>query len=115
MMTSETGASLVEILVAAGIISLALAILLLSLGVGAQGARWANRITTATNLAATQLEIVKGAPYDPSGAYPTVSAPPGYIVTLSATEIGPGLQQITVTVAFGGRTLTTVSNYKVNR
>jgi len=111
----QAGATLVEVLVAAGIISLALAILVISLAVGALGVRSSNRLTTAANLAAVQIETAKAAPYDPAGAYPTVSAPPGYTVTLAVTEIATGLQQITATVSFQGQVLTVVGNYKVDR
>ncbi|HEY77390.1 MAG TPA: hypothetical protein G4O00_14630 [Thermoflexia bacterium] len=104
-----------EILVAIGIISLALAILVGSLAVGALGVRSAHRLTTATNLAADQIEVVKHAAYDPTGAYPTVNVPPGYTVTITATEVSTGLQQITVTVSFQGETLAVVGNYKVDR
>ena len=112
---SEEGASLVEILVAVGIISLALAILVGSLAVGALGVQTAHRLTTATNLAADQIEVIKHAAYDPTGAYPTVSAPPGYTVTVTTAEIDTGLQQVTVTVSFQGETLAVVGNYKVDR
>lgn len=104
-----------EILVTAGIISLALTVLVTSLAVGAVGVRAANRLTTAANLAALQIEMVKAAPYDPTGAYPVVSAPPGYSMTLTTAEVSSGLQQITATVAFEGQVLTVVGNYKVNR
>lgn len=112
---SEVGASLVEILVAVGIISLALAILVGALAVGALGVQSAHRLTTAANLAADQIEVIKHAAYDPAGAYPTIGAPPGYSVAVAVTEIDTGLQQITVTVSFQGETLTVVGNYKVDR
>ena len=112
---TEAGATLVETLVAAGIIALALTALVVSLAVGATGVRWANRITKASNLAAVQIEVVKDAQYDPAGAYPTVVAPPGYTVDLTATEVLTGLQQLTVTVAYEGQVLAVVGNYKVDR
>ena len=110
----ESGDSLVEVLVAVAIISAALVILVASLSTGAFGVRTANRLTTATNLTSAQLESVKGAPYDAAGAYPLVSAPPGYTVTVSTDVITTGLQIVTVTVSYEGGDLT-VSNYKVDR
>lgn len=112
---TEAGTTLVEILVAAGIIALALTVLVTSLAVAALGVRWANRITKAGNLAAVQVEVVKDALYDPAGAYPTIAAPPGYSVDLSATELLTGLQQVTVTVTYEGHVLVVVGNYKVDR
>ncbi len=98
-----------------GIVSLALAILVGALAVGALGVQTAHRVTTATNLAADQIEVIKRAAYDPTGAYPTVSAPSGYTVAVTAVEIGTGLQRITVTVSFQGQTLAVVGNYRVDR
>jgi type II secretory pathway pseudopilin PulG len=110
----ETGDSLVEVLVAVSIISMALVILVASLSTGAFGVRVSSQLTTATNLTVAQLETVKGAPYDPAGAYPLVSAPPGYAVVVDTEVLTTGLQVVTVTVSYEGGDLT-VSNYKVDR
>ncbi len=110
----EAGDSLIEILAAVAIISTALVVLIAALSTGAFGVRNAGWLTTATNLAANQLETIKAAPYDPTGAYPLVSASPGYTVTISSQVIITGLQQVTVTVAYEGGAFV-VSNYKVER
>lgn len=111
----ETGATLVEILVALAIIASTLTIFVIALSTGAFGVRTAERLTTANNLAASQLESIKGATYDAAGAYVPIPALPGYAVAVTSREIVTGLQQITVTVSLQGETLSTVSNYKVNR
>lgn len=111
----EAGATLVEILATVGILSVALVVFVAALSTGAFGVRSSSRITTATNLAAAQLESIKGAAYDAAGAYPIVAAPPGYAVVVSSNVITPGLQQVTVTVTCQGETLLVVSNYKVDR
>jgi type II secretory pathway pseudopilin PulG len=110
----ESGATLVEILVAVAIIASALVIFIAALSTGAFAVRTSDRLTTATNLAASQLETIKAALYNPGG-YSTIAAPAGYTITTTSSELGAGLQQITVTVSFGGDQLVTVSNYRVNR
>ena len=112
--SAQSGDSLVEVLVAVGIISAALVILVASLSTGAFGVRLSNQRTTATNLAAVQLESVKGAPYDPAGAYPLIDASPGYTITLDSRVISPGLQAVTVTVTYDGGDVT-IGNYKADR
>jgi Tfp pilus assembly protein PilV len=110
----ESGASLVEILVAVAIISSALTIFVAALSTGAFAVRTSNRLTTATNLASVQLETIKAAPYNPAG-YAAMSAPSNYAINISSSVIITGLQQVTVTVSYQGDSLVTVGNYKVNR
>jgi type II secretory pathway pseudopilin PulG len=111
----QAGDTLVEILAAVAIISLALVVFVAALSTASFGVRAADQLTTATNLAASQLETVKGASYDATGAYPLIVVPPGYTAILSSNVITTGLQQVTVTVSFQGQTLALVSNYKVER
>ena len=111
----EAGSSLVEILVAVAIIALTLTVLITALSTGALAVRNANRLTTANNLSASQLEVVKGADYDPGGGYDIIPAPEGYSVLTSADVITTGLQQVTVTVSYEGETLMIISNHKVDR
>jgi len=110
----QAGDSLIELLAALAIISMGLVVLIAALSTASFGVRTSNRLTTATNLAANQLEAIKAAPYDAAGAYPLVGASPGYTVTISSQVIAGGLQQVTVTVTYDGGAVT-VSNYKVDR
>jgi type II secretory pathway pseudopilin PulG len=110
----ESGATLVEILVAVAIIASALVIFVSALSTGAFAVRTSDRLTTATNLASVQLETIKAAPYSPGG-YSAISAPAGYVIATTSSEIGAGLQQVTVTVSYQGDALVTISNYKVSR
>lgn len=96
------------------IISMALVVLITALSTASFGVHTSNRLTTATNLAASQLETIKAAPYDAAGAYPLISTSPGYTITISSQVIITGLQQVTVTVAYEGGTVV-MSNYKVER
>jgi type II secretory pathway pseudopilin PulG len=115
VLRGESGATLVEILVALAIVASTLTIFVVALSTGAFGVRTAERLTTASNLAASQLESVKGAAYDAAGAYTSIPAPPGYAIAVTSSEVVTGLQQITITISLQGETLATVSNYKVNR
>jgi type II secretory pathway pseudopilin PulG len=112
---SEIGSGLVEILVAVAIVALALTVFVAGLSTGAFAVRASNRLTTANNLASTQLETIKAAGYiTGTASYPAIPAPAVYSVTNVVAELNPGLQQVTVTVSYQGGTVV-VSNYKVNR
>jgi type II secretory pathway pseudopilin PulG len=122
----EAGDSLIEILAAVAIIAMTLTVLVLSLSTGALGVRTANRLTTATNLAAAQLESIKATEYvTGTASYPTIPTD-GYTISqeisywdgTSFTSVpgdDSGMQWITVTVSYGGDALVIIGNYKVNR
>jgi len=111
----EAGTTLIELLVALAIIVLAVAVFITGLSTGSMAVKATDQLTTANHLTAVQLETIKSATYDAGGAYSLVSTPPGYAISLRSSEIKPGLQQVTVTVSYQGRPLTTISDYKVNR
>ena len=117
MPAGEEGASLVEILVASAIIASALAILTAALSTGAFGVRSANRTTTATRLAASQLESIRADAYDDvvGGRYSRVALPPSYATLVTTNTINTGLLQVTVTVSHRGEMLVELSNYKTDR
>jgi type II secretory pathway pseudopilin PulG len=122
----QRGDSLVEILVAVGIVSVSLVVLIAALSTGAFGVRTSNRLTTATNLASAQLESIKAADYVtgtigypeiPAGAY-NIDQEISYWDGASfapSTLLDSGMQWITVTVSLDGDALVTIGNYKVNR
>jgi len=128
----EAGAGLVEILVALAIVTSALVIFIAALSTGAFAVRASGQLTTATNLAALQLETIKAASYvTGTTAYPSIPAggytisqeirywdwggDPGSSSFTSDPGADDGMQWITVTVSFDGDILTMASNYKVNR
>ena len=94
----EAGDSLIELLAAVAIISIALTTFIVSLSTGAMGVRHSNQMTQANNLALSQLETIKGASYDAGGTYSMISTPNNYTLQLDTEVISSGLQQITVTV-----------------
>jgi hypothetical protein len=72
---------------------------------------------TAANMARSQLEYVKEAPFlDDTDSYtPTVASPMGYTATISATSVYTGVQLITVTVSYRGKPVFTIQECKAKR
>jgi type II secretory pathway pseudopilin PulG len=127
---SEAGFSLVEELVAVGIVVVGVALVLSAVSTASFGVRETDEHVFAENLARSQVERVQDAPYSAnptSVPYPTVSPPAGYAVSLSVeywtapngpfttTVRNDGLQQITVTVTHAGQYVLSLAHYKVNR
>jgi len=118
---AQRGDTLIEILVAIAIITVALTVFVTSLSTGAFGVGVARNLTRANNLALSQLESVKAQPYavpDDCGdmaTYATITAPAPYRVAVATCELDTGLEVITVTVAHQGETLVTLSNYRIDR
>ncbi len=126
----EAGFSLVEELVALGIVVVGVALVLSAISTASFGVREADEHVFAENLARSQVERVQDAPYsaDPTVVpYPTVSPPAGYAVSLgveywtapngpfTSTLRNDGLQRITVTVTHAGQNVLSLAHYKVNR
>ncbi len=115
----EKGVNLVSSLIAVAMVGTAFSIMLAALSTGSIAVGTVEESVTAEGLARSQLEYTKNdtyfaAPYD----YPTITAPQGYSVTAEALSV-PGadsnIETIRVTVSKGGKTLTTLEDYKVNR
>lgn len=123
----QAGFSLVEELVAIGLVGLGIVFLLAMIGTGAIGVTTQQEHMIADSLARSQLELIKDAMYqDDHTSYPTVSAPPTFSVSVEAADWDPGsgtftgssdngMQRITVTVTRGGDTLVELQDIKVDR
>jgi type II secretory pathway pseudopilin PulG len=126
----ETGFSLVEELVAVGVLGIGLTLLIGMLSTGAAGVTTTQDRVTAEGLARSQLEAIKAASYraNPTTVpYPTVAAPPPYSVTTSVeywsapggafttTVRNDGMQRVTVAVHRGPALILQIQDYKVNR
>jgi type II secretory pathway pseudopilin PulG len=111
--------TLVETLVAVGILGLTLVVFLAGLQTGLLSTSQSDRLSTAHELARSQMEYTKDAAYQSApAAYPTVTPPAGYAVTSNASTISGGdasIQQITVQVSKDGAPVFTLEGYKVDR
>jgi len=107
-------ATLTEILVALGVLAIALTVFVSVLQLGVHSAAAIHEQTTAARLARSQMEIIKNAAWP--GPYPAVTSPPGYIVSVSLSQ-GPltSLQLVQVRVQHDQRDVLTLQGYKGQR
>ncbi len=116
---SERGVALVEALVAVAIAGTALVMFLSGMSAGLLSTSQSDRLSTAHELARSQVESTKAATYHaPPYTYASVPAPSGYGVSATANSIagaGAGIELITVTVTKDGATIFTLQDYKVDR
>jgi type II secretory pathway pseudopilin PulG len=119
----QAGIGLVETLVAIAILGVVANSFVSSLSAGSIAVRIQNESTLAQELARSQMEAIKAAPYDKSGrSYQAVDTPEGYGL---AIDIGPAvdekgndkktIQKVTVTVKHNEEAIITLEDFKVNR
>ncbi|MBI2869622.1 MAG: type II secretion system protein [Chloroflexi bacterium] len=121
----QAGAALVEILVAVALLGLVAAAILTGLATAAKATITATERSNAESLARTQLEYVKKQAYSyNTGSYeldPALAADAALGWTVLPPDAAPvhasddGIQKVTVTVQRYGKTITSVSAYKVDR
>lgn len=118
---SQLGISLLESLVAVGVLGLIGAGFLSALSTGSRSTATLDQYVTAENLARSQLEKIKNAPYDGTAPYYDayqVTPPGGYAITFAVTypqSPDTNIQEIKVTTSVAGKTLLVVSGFKENR
>jgi prepilin-type N-terminal cleavage/methylation domain-containing protein len=128
----ERGLTLIEILVALGILAAVAVIFLVGMETSSKAVMVSQERVTADSLAKSQMEYVKSQLYDADyppvyGLDPDISIPQGYGIAVTAERWDPvndvlstddtGLQKITVTITRDGEPepVLTVVGYKVNR
>jgi prepilin-type N-terminal cleavage/methylation domain-containing protein len=116
----QAGMSLVETLIAVAILGVSAGALVLALSAGSLAVNTNDEIASAQALAQTQIEAIKAAPYDMTGAtYALIIAPTGYslLVNTDSTVYGNGnIQKVTIEIYHGeGNKILSLEDYKVNR
>ncbi|MBM3155619.1 MAG: hypothetical protein FJ008_09900 [Chloroflexi bacterium] len=129
---SQAGLSLVEVLVALGILAAVGATFMIGLTVSSRASMVSQERVSAESLAKSQMERIKGWQYDDANnppqygdaKLPTEDIPDGYDLIIYAERLDPqedgtgnddGIQKVTVTVTLNGEAVVTLENYKVNR
>ncbi len=116
---SEAGVTLVESLVAIAILGTTLVVFLGGMSTGLLSTSQSDRLSTAHELARSQMEYTKAATYSAAPfTYPTVTPPPGYGVSAAASAIAGGdakIELVTVQVTKDSVVVYSLDGYKVNR
>jgi prepilin-type N-terminal cleavage/methylation domain-containing protein len=135
-MVNQKGFSLIETLVGIALMGIIGLAILTALTMASRSNITNNNLTRAESLARTQVEYVQDQPYHatnngtiyPEPAYTAISLPPGYSFAVPTNNLvtrvaangntvttDTGLQKITISIRYGGTTIYTVSDFKVNR
>ena len=121
---SQQGFSLIEILVALGILAAVAVVFLLGMETSSKAVMVSQESVAAESLAKSQMENTKAQPYIIDAiTYPKITVPQdlvdqGYDVAIVAARLhnpDDGIQKITVTVTRNGETSFNLDGYKVNR
>lgn len=116
---SERGVTLVENLVALAILGSALLVFLGGMSTGLISTAQSDRLSTAHELARSQMEFTKADAYSVAPhTYATVTPPSGYGVTAVASAVSGGdanVELVTVEVTKDSVVVYSLEGYKVNR
>ena len=116
---SERGFALVEALVAVAILGMTLVVFVAGMSTGLLATSQADRLSTAHELARSQMEYTKNDAFSAAPfTYPTVTPPATFTVTSVASAISGGdanVESITVSVSKDGVPVFSLEGYKVNR
>ena len=125
--SSEQGLTLLEVLIALGIIAAIAVTFLLGMSTSSKAVVVSQENVTAESLAKSQMEAIKRWEYDAAGVPPDylpaklTDIPTGYDIDIDAERMDPledgadnddGLQKITVTITRGGETVFILEGYK---
>jgi prepilin-type N-terminal cleavage/methylation domain-containing protein len=125
---AEPGFSLIEILVALGIIAAVAVVFLLGMSTSSKAVMVSQEAVTVESLAKSEMEYVKNCLYDATNnppiynIDPNLTIPQDYNISVTAARLNPkgddptnddGLQKITVTVTHAGEPSITVEGYKL--
>lgn len=129
---SERGMTLIEIIVALGILAAVAVVFLLGITTSSKAVMTSRERVSVDSLAKSQLEFIKSQPYDADMDHnppqyqelPAAQIPDGYDIAINAERLDPkedglgnddGLQQVTIAISYNGEQVFTLSGYKVNQ
>ncbi len=119
LMKNEKGFTLIEVLVALGLLGVFAAVFLTGIATSSKAILIADERTTAESLARSQMEYVKELDYiNGATSYDPAQIPAehvGFSATIDVVELVAGLQEITVTIDYSGEVVITLEDYKVDR
>jgi len=122
------GLTLIEVIVALGILAAVAAVFLVGISISSKGVMVSHQSVTGESLAKSQMEAIRSWPYDETNNPPDYQAakltdiPDGYDIEILAERLDPkndgtanddGIQEITVTVTNKGETAFIMEGYKV--
>jgi prepilin-type N-terminal cleavage/methylation domain-containing protein len=125
---NEKGLTLIEILIALGILAAVAVIFLLGMSTSSKAVMVSQNRVTVEGLAKSEMEYIKSETYDALhnppqyNMDPSLQIPQGYNVSYTAERLDPkgdgtgnddGLQEITVTVTHAGEPSITIEGYKL--
>ncbi|MDO8531134.1 MAG: type II secretion system protein [Dehalococcoidia bacterium] len=114
----QRGSSLLESVLAVALLGIVAVVLLAGLSSGSLATREAQSSVGAEQMALSQVEYMKGLPYQaPPASYATVTPSPDYTLTASAVsaESDNNVSLVTITVSLNGQPYVTLQTYKTNR
>lgn len=119
VLKNEKGITLAESAVTVAIAGVVLVAFAVALSTGTIAVGESDQQVAMQSLARTQMEYIKGYPYD-SGAttYPTVDTTDNYSISVAVTSVpdtDSNIQKVTANISRNGQVLLTVEDYKVNR
>ena len=119
VLKDEKGLTLVESLVAIAIIGVVLVAFAVAMSTGIIAVRENDQEVTVQSLARTQMEYIKGYPYDSEATtYPTVNTTDNYSISVAVTSVPDtyaNIQKVTANISRDGQVLLTIEDYKVAR
>jgi type II secretory pathway pseudopilin PulG len=115
----QGGFTLLEGLVAIGILGGGLLVMILAMAGGMLAVGENAEGVTAQEIARSQMEYIKSLAYDSDGSsYTAISVPDDYSVALAVASVpstNANIQKVTAAISRNGTVVMTVTDYKVNR
>jgi prepilin-type N-terminal cleavage/methylation domain-containing protein len=118
---SQLGMTLIEVLVALGILAAIATVFLSSMSTSSKAVVVNQEQVSGESLAKSQMESIKQQDYRVDQQYTEISEPPGYYIQIAVERLDPrgdltgddeGLQEITINITHGEKTVFTLEGYK---